>query len=301
MNSKVGYYQAFGAYFIWGVFPIYWKYLKHIESLEILVHRIIWSFAFLFLINLIMKKANFSQLYLILKKQFLSIGLLAGLIATNWLIYVYAVNSNQILQGSLAYFMTPLLNIALGALIFNEKLSRQMKIAAIVTAFGVFILMLTHTSFPWVAISLAASFSTYGVIKKKVQAGGLESSLLENFVILVPALFLAFYFRGNSDLSLTSLDWTLLIASGAVTASPILLFSLSAKVIPFNHTGILQFLAPTLQFIIGYFVFAEPVSPAKMWAFLFVWLGVGLYIQQILKSRHSFGTVTRVIKTICRN
>lgn len=285
MNSKIGYYQAFGAYFIWGVFPIYWKYLKHIESLEILVHRVIWSFVFLFLINLIMKKANFSQLFLILKKQFFSIGLLAGLIATNWLIYVYAVNSNQILQGSLAYFMTPLLNIAIGALLFNEKLSKQMEIAASVAAFGVFILMISNSTFPWVAISLAASFSTYGVIKKKVQAGGLESSLLENFVMLVPAVLAAFYFREKSDLVLNSADWTLLILSGAVTASPILLFSLSARAIPFNHTGILQFLAPTLQFIIGYFIFSEPVSTSKMWAFVFVWIGVGLYIQQILKKQ----------------
>jgi chloramphenicol-sensitive protein RarD len=285
MNSKVGYYQAFGAYFIWGVFPIYWKYLKHIESLEILVHRVIWSFVFLFLINLIMKKANFSQLFLILKKQLPSMLLLAGLIASNWLIYVYAVNSNQILQGSLAYFMTPLLNIALGALLFGEKLSRQMKIAASVAAFGVFILMISNSTFPWIAISLAASFSTYGVIKKKVQAGGLESSLLENFVMLVPAFLAALYFREKSKLALNSVDWTLLILSGAVTASPILLFSLSARVIPFNHTGILQFLAPTLQFIIGYFIFSEPVSNAKMWAFVFVWIGVGLYIQQILKKQ----------------
>ncbi len=285
MNSKVGYYQAFGAYFIWGVFPIYWKYLKHIESLEILVHRVIWSFVFLFLINLIMKKANFSQLFLILKKQFPSMVLLAGLIASNWLIYVYAVNSNQILQGSLAYFMTPLLNIALGALLFGEKLSKQMKIAASVAAFGVFILMISNSTFPWVAISLAASFSTYGVIKKKVQAGGLESSLLENFVMLVPAVLAALAFREKSELVLNSVDWTLLILSGAVTASPILLFSLSARVIPFNHTGILQFLAPTLQFIIGYFVFSEPVSTAKMLAFIFVWIGVGLYVQQILRKQ----------------
>ena len=285
MYSKVGYYQAFGAYFIWGVFPIYWKYLKHIESLEILVHRVIWSFTFLFLINLVMKKANISQLFLILKKQLLPIGLLAGLIASNWLIYVYAVNSNQILQGSLAYFMTPLLNIALGALLFDEKLSKQMKIAASVAAFGVLILMISNSTFPWIAISLAASFSTYGVIKKKVKAGGLESSLLENFVMLAPALLAAIYFRGKADLVLNSVDWTLLTVSGAVTALPILLFSLSARVIPFNHTGILQFLAPTLQFIIGYFVFSEPVSPAKMWAFVFVWIGVGLYIQQIIKKQ----------------
>lgn len=283
MKLSIGYYQAFGAYFIWGVFPIYWKYLKHISSSEILSHRIIWSLVFLGFISAAFRKTSLIAYLKILKSHWPQIFLLAALIASNWIIYVYAVNSNQILQGSLAYFITPLLNIVLGSLLFKEHLSRQMKIATGIAAVGVLYLIIANLNFPWIALSLATTFSFYGVIKKKTQVGGMESSLLENFVMLIPAIIAANWFRENSELILNTQDWILLIGSGAVTATPILLFSLSARTIPFNHIGILQFMAPTLQFIIGYFIYSEEVSPPKMVAFLLVWIGVALYIQQILK------------------
>lgn len=283
MKLSIGYYQAFAAYFIWGVFPIYWKYLKHISSSEILSHRIVWSFIFFGLISALFKKASVVEYVKILKSNWLQIFLLAALIASNWIIYVYAVNSNQILQGSLAYFITPLLNIVLGSLLFNEFLSQQMKIATGIAATGVMFLIFANTTFPWIALTLSTTFSLYGVIKKKIQVGGMESSLLENLVMLIPALIAANWIRENSEMVLTTQDWILLIGSGAVTATPILFFSLSARTIPFNHIGILQFMAPTLQFIIGYFIYSEEVSPLKLVAFLFVWVGVGLYIQQILK------------------
>lgn len=283
MKLATGYYQAFGAYFIWGVFPIYWKYLNQISSFEILSHRIIWSFVFLGLISVYYKKATIHQYYQILKSHFLSLILLASLIATNWIIYVYAVNTNQILQGSLAYFITPLLNITLGAFLFNEHLSNQMKLATVIAAAGVSYLVIANTHFPWIALTLAVTFSFYGVVKKKISVGGLESSLLESLVMLIPALLGAFWIRENSEILITTQNWMLLVGGGVVTATPILFFSLSTKTIPFNHNGILQFLAPTLQFIIGYFIFHEEISPPKLVAFLFVWIGVGLYIQQIIK------------------
>lgn len=284
MKLTIGYYQAFTAYFIWGVFPIYWKYLKQVSSFEILSHRIIWSFVFLGLINAIFKKASIRQYLKILKTHWVQVLLLASLIATNWIVYVYAVNTNQILQGSLAYFITPLLNITLGAYLFNEHLSKQMKIATAIAAIGVSYLIISNAQFPWIALSLATTFSIYGVIKKKIQMGGLESSLLENLVMLTPALLAAYWIRSNSEILLTSQDWILLIGSGIVTATPILFFALSARTIPFNHIGILQFIAPSLQFIIGYFIYNEVISPSKLIAFIFVWIGVGIYIQQIFKS-----------------
>jgi chloramphenicol-sensitive protein RarD len=279
-----GYYQAFAAYFIWGVFPIYWKFLKHLSATEILAHRIIWSFVFVGVLVKILSKNNLKSLHQLLKNNFKWILLLAALIASNWVIYVYAVNANQILQGSLAYFMTPLLNIALGAWLFGEKLSQGMRWAASIAALGVFILIVSGNNFPWIAITLATTFSFYGVVKKKISVGGLESSFLENFVMLLPALIAALFLREKSEISFNQLDWILLLGSGIVTATPILLFSLSARSIPFNHMGILQFLAPSLQFLIGYYVFAEAVGPAKITAFILVWIGVALYIKEIFKK-----------------
>lgn len=285
MNLHKGYYQAFAAYFIWGIFPIYWKFLKHISASEILAHRIVWSFVFVGVLVKILTKNSVAELFRLLKKNVLWIVLLALLIATNWVIYVYAVNANQILQGSLAYFMTPLLNIALGAWLFDEKLSSGMKWAAGIAALGVIILAVLGATFPWIALSLALSFSFYGVVKKKIAVGGLESSFLENCVMFVPALVAAFVLRDQATDSLTPAEWALLLGSGVVTATPILFFSLSARSIPFNHMGILQFLAPSLQFIIGFFVYAEPVGPAKIAAFLLVWSGVALYLRDILGRR----------------
>lgn len=285
MNLSRGHYQAFGAYFTWGVFPIYWKYLKHISSTEILLHRIIWSFIFVGILTFGFKKASIKKLATEFKSQTWYVILLALFIVANWFIYVYAVNIGQILQGSLAYFMTPLLNIVLGALVFQESLSRGMKIATAVAAFGVLILTLLNVTFPWIALSLALTFSVYGVLKKKTQLGGIESSFLENAVMFLPALVAAHFVRENSSQVLTTLDWMLFIGSGVITATPILLFSLSTRTIPFNHVGVLQFLAPTLQFLIGYFIYHEVVSPPKFVAFAFVWIGVGLYLREILKRK----------------
>lgn len=286
MKISKGYLQALCAYFAWGIFPIYWKFLSHISTFEVLSHRIIWSFFFFFLIVLLSKKIQFGPTLSLLKKNTLVVFSLALLVSTNWCIYVYAVNSGYILQGSLAYFITPIMNIVLGAWIFKERLSRGMKVAAGVASFGVLILIFLNSTFPWIALSLALTFGIYGIIKKKTHIGGIESSLLENSVMLVPAIVAGIYWRGQQIIPLTSVDCFFLIGGGFVTAIPILLFSLSTRAVPLNHTGILQFLAPTMQFLIGSIMYKEPVSQAKLLAFVFVWIGVGLYMRELLsKSR----------------
>lgn len=283
MNLTRGHHQAFWAYFSWGAFPIYWKYLSHISPLEILYHRIIWGCVFLGLLVFGFKKASVKATFIMLQKHLLSVLAMAFFIATNWYIYVYAVNSDQVLQGSLAYFITPILNIVLGSYVFHESLSRGMRFAASIAGLGVLILVLQSTSFPWIALSLAATFSFYGVLKKKTRLGGLESSFLESFVISAPALLLLMISHNQSSTSYTSLDWILLVGAGVVTAGPILLFSLSTRSVPFNHLGIMQFLAPTLQFLIGYFVYHEAISPTKAIAFGLVWIGVSIYIVSLLR------------------
>ena len=285
MKISRGHAQAFAAYFTWGVFPIYWKFLKHLSSVEILLHRVIWSFAFLLVLVLFSKKIKIVETIKLFKNHALVIASLAVLIGTNWLIYVYAVNTGHILEGSLAYFMTPIMNIVLGAWIFKEKLSKGMKTAACVAGFGVLLLILLNGSFPWIALSLALTFAIYGVIKKKTKVGGLESSFLENMVMFAPAVIVALFWRSEQSEALVLTDYFLLIGSGAVTALPILLFSLSTRAVPLNHSGVMQFMAPTLQFLIGHYMYNEPVSQIKLIAFFFVWLGVGLYIRELFKPK----------------
>lgn len=284
MNLTRGHYQAFWAYFTWGVFPIYWKFLKHISSTEILFHRIIWGAIFLGVLVFAYKRSNPVFVFSLLKRYFFYVLSLALLIAGNWYIYVYAVNTGQILQGSLAYFITPLLNIVLGSYVFEEKLSSGMKLAALIAAIGVFILILLNTTFPWIALSLACTFSFYGVLKKKIQLGGLESSFLESFIMLAPAAALAIAYREISQTSFSSLDWALMVGGGIVTAVPILLFSLAARSVPYNHMGILQFLAPTLQFLCGFAIYGEEVTTTRWMAFACVWFGAGLYLREIFRQ-----------------
>ncbi len=273
--------QASAAYFGWGVFPIYWKFLKHISSLEILFHRVIWGFAFLALVVLFSRKIKFAETLNLLKKHSAAIISMALLIGINWYIYIYAVNSGHILDGSLAYFMTPILNIVFGAWVFKERLSISMKIAAGIAGLGVVLLIFLNGTFPWIAISLAGTFVIYGILKKTSKVGGLESSFLETLIMLLPAVFAVFFWQASPPIELVANDYLLLIFGGVISALPILLFSLSMKAVPLNHTGVMQFIGPSLQFLIGYFIYSEPVSNGRLFAFVLVWIGVALYIRDI--------------------
>ncbi len=273
--------QALVAYFAWGVFPIYWKFLKHLSSLEILFHRVIWGFVFLSLVVLFSRNIKFAETLHLLKKHFTAIVSMAFLIGINWYIYIYAVNSGHILDGSLAYFMTPILNIVFGAWVFKERLSASMKIAAGIAGLGVALLIFLNGTFPWISISLAATFVIYGLLKKTSKVGGLESSFLETLIMIVPALIAAFFWRSSHPVELMAIDYLLLIFGGVISALPILLFSLSMKAVPLNHTGVMQFIGPSLQFLIGYFIYSEAVSNGRLFAFVLVWIGVALYIRDI--------------------
>ncbi len=285
MKISKGYLQALGAYFAWGIFPIYWKLLSHLSSYEIFFHRVIWGFAFFAIILFLSRNIKITETLRLLKNHFLVILAMALLIGSNWYIYVYAVNSGHILEGSLAYFMTPIVNIVIGAVIFKERLSTGMKIAASVAGLGVLLLIVLNGTIPWIALWLAFTFSTYGVLKKRTKVGGLESSFLENLILIAPAIFAAFFWRANQTAELLPFDYILLVGGGIVSAIPILLFSLSMRVVPLNHSGVMQFIGPTLQFFIGHYMYGEPVSSGRLIAFCFVWTGVALYIRELLKPK----------------
>lgn len=284
MKVSKGHLQAFGAYLAWGVFPAYWKWLQHISSLEILFHRIIWGFFFFLALVVVNGKLNLPVLLKTLRLHFFSVFAMALLIGTNWFIYIYAVQTNRILEGSLAYFITPLINILIGAWFFNEKLSIGMKIAGALAGVAVVSMAIQSHQFPWISVSLAFSFVSYGIFKKKSKVGGLESSFLENVLLLTPALVAAIVYRNHQPDTLVISDYLLLMGGGAITGIPILLFSLSMKTVPLNHVGVLQFIGPSLQFLIGYFIFNESVSHVKMTAFILVWIAVIIYIRELVAS-----------------
>lgn len=286
-HFRSGIIYAALAYFGWGFFPIFWKLLKHVPLLQILSHRVLWAFVFYTLV-LIYKEHKLIIFKPDTKKAILYSVIASLLLMSNWLVYIYAVNSNQIVEGSLGYFINPLINIFIGVFLLKEKLSKYQKIASLLAGLGVLIISLDQGRMPWIALFLAVSFSLYGLIKKRTQASGLESNQFESFIMLPVALI---YLLTQSNEWVTSANITsslfFLIGSGVVTGLPLIFFAEAAQRIPYYLMGFFQFLSPTIQFLSGVFIFAEPLSDLKLKGFVFIWLaGILLILNTWWQSRH---------------
>lgn len=279
MKNK-GLWFAFGAYFIWGLFPIYWKLLKDVTALELIGHRIIWSFVMLGAV------ITFTAHWRRLREAGLNwrviriYSLAAVLIGANWLIYVWAVNAGFIVETSLGYFINPLLSVLLGVIIFREKLRPMQWIPVGLAALGVGYLTLVYGRPPWIALSLAFSFGFYGLVKKLAPLGSLYGLTLETGILFLPALGYLFFLEAQGSAAFLRTGLTadlLMIGSGLVTTVPLLLFASAAQRIPLSMIGIMQYIAPTLQFLIGVLVYKEPFSQAQFIGFAIVWVALVIF------------------------
>ncbi len=285
-NSQKALIAGLLSYVCWGFFPIYWKFLRRISASEILAHRMLWSCAFylgLYLITAYRSK-TISRIFQQSLQQWLAAGLAALVLAINWGIYIYAVNSSQIVQGSLAYFINPLMNVLVGVLFFKEVLTPILKVALGLALAGVLVQVAFAPAVPWIALTLATTFCVYGVIKKTRLISPDLSSAMEGLASLLPALVLAFYCRSQADSPILPYEWLLLIGSGVVTGLPLFLFSMAAQVLPYSLIGMMQFIAPTLQFIVGVVVFGEKLGLTGLISFILIWSGAGVYFWYLLKK-----------------
>jgi chloramphenicol-sensitive protein RarD len=279
-KQKSGSLYAILAYLGWGFFPIYWHLLKQVPYMEILCHRVVWSFVFYTLIIGYRKKKFF-----IFKPEgkkltkYLVLG--SVLLMSNWLVYIYAVNSDQIVESSLGYFINPLANIALGVFFLNERLSLYQKMATVLAVMGVGIITFAQGQIPWIALYLAASFSLYGLIKKTNPAASLNSNQFESVIMLPFALiYLIAHASSWNIIEHKEVTAALLIGSGIVTGLPLIFFALAAQRVPYYLMGFFQFLAPTIQFMTGVFLYGEPLSRLQLGGFMFIWsAGLLLIIQ----------------------
>lgn len=278
------------SYALWGLFPIYWHQLEHIHAHEILFHRIIWSFFFflasyfvLFSRSTKKEQKSLNPFKELGPKDVLRLFLSSALITTNWFLYIYAVNSHQVLQGSLAYYLSPLISILLGYFFYAEKMSRQIRFAFGFCSLGVLFLIAQTGELPLLSLSLAITFSGYGFIKKKIKIHAIQSSLIESSFLIVPSIYLAFYSPFQSWNQFTMHDWLYLVFGGIVTGVPLILFSFSAQKVPLTTIGFFQYISPTLQFLSAIFFLSEPLSTAKLTAFIFIWLGAGIYLYSLTR------------------
>jgi len=271
---------AAACYFCWGLFPLYWKQLADVDALELIAHRHIWSLVFV--LGVMAAGAGFAELRDALQSRTaLRWHVLSGILLTvNWTVYVWGVNHGHVLETSLGYFLVPLVNVALGKFVLQERLRPLQWIAISCAALGVALILVRVGRPPWIALTLAATFGAYGLLRKKSPLGPLTGLGLETLLLAPFALGFVFWQQSTAAGALGRVSPTehvLLISAGVVTAVPLLLFAYGARRIRLSTLGLLQYLAPTVQFALGIWVFREPFSPERAAAFIFIWSGLALY------------------------
>ncbi|QHA37243.1 EamA family transporter RarD [Rossellomorea marisflavi] len=282
-SSQTGIVYTALSYLLWGILPIYWKWLGDVPADEILANRIFWAFWFMLLFLLVTRRFKGFTAYLktslTKKKQVLALLVASLLISVNWFIYIWAVNTDQMVEASLGYYINPLVSILLGVFILKEKLSKAQVLSFGLAAAGVLVLTLSYGDFPWIAFGLAFSFGLYGLAKKLIQVESSIGLTLETMTIApVSIIYLLFLYQDGS-LALfhtgTGTD-LLLIGAGAATAIPLLFFSRGAQQIPLYMVGFLQYIAPTITLILGVWMYHEPFSTVHAIAFCFIWLALAV-------------------------
>ncbi|MBN2000907.1 EamA family transporter RarD [candidate division KSB1 bacterium] len=267
------------AYIFWGIHPIYWKQLDHVPSFEIVSHRMFWSMVFFLVI------VSWSGQWRVLYKKIAGsdkkwlLVLPALLIGSNWLTYIWAVNAGFIIETSLGYFICPLVSVFLGVFILKERLRTVQWTAIGIAAAGVLLMTLFYGQFPWISLYLAGTWGTYGLLRKKSHLSSVEGLTLETTVLSVLALAYLVYLFSVHKFSFGA-DLTgslLLMGTGVISGLPLLVFIHGARLIDLALVGILQYVYPTLIFIIGYFVYAEQLNEAKLMGFVFIWSALILY------------------------
>ena len=277
---RTGLYYGLGAYITWGLIPIYWPLLQPASSLEILSHRVVWSLLTLFIIICFLKQ--WTAVFDVVKiKKTAWILLLASIfISINWGVFIWAVSHDRVVDTALGYFMNPLVSVALGLIIFKEKLRKFQWVAVIIAFFAVLYLTFAAGSFPWISLSLAFSFGFYGLVKKVANVPSLSSLTVET--TFVAPFFIGFliwlYSRGELSFVQDGISHALWLASsGLATIIPLLFFGAAVIRLPLSVTGLLQYIAPILQFLVGLFIFNEIVSPAKWIGFVGIWIALSFF------------------------
>jgi chloramphenicol-sensitive protein RarD len=286
----LNYLIALTAYILWGIFPLYWKLLPEVDSFEIICHRIVWSLLTLLLSISVLKQ--WTDIRSVLKDpQRLRLCVLAAvLISCNWFLFIWAVQHKYVVESSLGYFINPMMNVVLGVLLFRERLQPFQWFAVAIALLGVVVMASEKGGFPWLALSLAASFALYAAVKKKTTMPAIAGLGMETAILAPLSLLAIFFFPFPvSDLPRTSMTWTYLVLGGPITTIPLALFAAAAKHVPMFAMGMMQYIAPSMQFMFAVFAFHESVSQERMIGFAFIWLALLLFsgyaISQTLRAK----------------
>ncbi|KUO21036.1 EamA family transporter RarD [Streptomyces dysideae] len=286
-ERHIGLLNGFAAYGMWGLVPLFWPLLKPAGAVEILAHRMTWSLLFVGVALVVVRRWAWAGELLRQPRRLALVTVAAAVITVNWGVYIWAVNNGQVVEASLGYFINPLVTIAMGVLLLKERLRPVQWVAVGVGAAAVVVLTVGYGRPPWISLCLAFSFATYGLVKKKVNLGGVESLAAETAIQFLPAVAYLLWLSGRGDSTFTAEGpghAALLAATGIVTALPLVCFGAAAIRVPLSTLGLLQYLAPVFQFLLGVLYFHEAM-PAERWAgFALVWVALSLLTWEALRQ-----------------
>lgn len=282
--NSLGIFYGVGAYVIWGLLPVYWRWLERASAYEILANRGVWSLV-VCLIFLTFQKQLRDALKLVTNiKTFFTLALSSFLLTLNWGIYIWAVSVDRVVEASLGYYMTPLVVVCFGLLILKEKLDMTQKLSLALAGIGVGILTVAFGQIPLVAFGLAFSWGCYSLVKKRLDASSLQTLSIEMLFALPPSLIYMFYLMSTNQAQFgTDLWFSLsLMSAGLLTVIPLLMFNSAATSLPLTITGLLGYINPTIMFLVGFVIFHEPLTFTKIFGFVFIWialilLGINMY------------------------
>lgn len=289
-DNRLGVLLALSGYLFWGVFPLYIYWIREVPALEILAHRVVWSALFLVVIDCIWRP-KVRWFNLIRSARAVGISLLSVLfLSANWLIFIWAISNEMALEASLGYFINPLMSVAMAVLILREKLDKSKLIAILFALLGVGYIIVRTGTLPWVALLLAFCFAMYGLLHKKFGIDGYAGLTVETLLALPIALIYFWVLANNDAMVFGSGDWQLdgaLMLAGFVTVAPLMLFLLALPLLTLTTIGLLQYVAPTMQFFVSVYILGEALSMDKLIGFIFIWIGLFIYSSgQVRKQRN---------------
>ncbi len=286
---RTGLLYGLGAYLLWGLLPLYWKLVEEAGAFEILAHRGIWSLV-LCLFLLALRKQIKSGYQMVKARRTLALLFLAsGVLMLNWGVFIWAVTVDRVVDAALGYYITPLINVSLGVFLLHERLRTLQKVAVSLAAIGVLVLTLGYGAVPWVALVLSTSWACYSLIKKKLHLGALETLTMEALFAFIPNLvyLIAIERAGTAVFGKDTGLTILLLGAGFATVAPLLLFNGSTTRLPLSTVGLLQYITPTMMFIIGVFINNEDMAPAKLLGFAFIWSALAFLSRDLIKSNRA--------------
>jgi chloramphenicol-sensitive protein RarD len=286
-QDRRGVLMGVAAYLCWGLFPLYFPLLEPASALEILAHRVVWTLVFLVLVLLVRRRWAWVRAIITDRRRLLILSVASSVIALNWGVYIWAVNANRVVEAALGYFINPLVTVLLGVLVLGERLRRAQWVAVGLALLAVVVLTAAYAHPPLIALVLAFSFATYGLMKKKVQMPAVESLTVETTLLFVPAVAVLAVLEANGTAAFGHASAhvsVLLLGAGVVTAVPLLLFAGAASRVPLSTLGLLQYLTPVGQFLIGVFVLHESMPASRWVGFALVWVALVVFSVDSLRA-----------------